>query len=116
MIPQWAHLVFDKNELFEILKISYDNEFASVICEYIYNSQNINRIYADDYRSIFEDTGFEIVEIKQASDIDYDWSCPLDNDIDLMDEIDKRLKNLLSKKSKFLDIRTRDIKVILKKN
>jgi len=58
-LPPWAHLYMPRHEMFEYLVEKFDQEFASKVIYYIFNSSHINRYFLDDFIKITDASRFK---------------------------------------------------------
>jgi len=58
----WGHLLQSRRQTFADIKARFDSTFAEEVIYHTYNSNHINRYFSEDYQSVFDASGFEIVE------------------------------------------------------
>jgi len=58
----WGHLLKSRAETFVDIRSRFDSAFAEEVIYNTYNSNHINRYFSEDYRVLFDDSGYEIVE------------------------------------------------------
>lgn len=110
-IPAWGHLYMDKKEMHEYLVKDCTKEEAGDICEMIYDDIWINRIGIKEMKSIFENSGMEVMELKENK---------LSNRLGWIEEtsVDELEPNIYEKlKDRFTEseLRTSSINLLLKK-
>jgi SAM-dependent methyltransferase len=66
MIP-WQHLIMGPPEMRAWLTHRYGAGYAEACVDWIYESPRINRLYFEDYRTLFEDAGFRGIESIRSS-------------------------------------------------
>ncbi|MBF0332207.1 MAG: class I SAM-dependent methyltransferase [Alphaproteobacteria bacterium] len=72
VIGPWAHLLRTPPEMFHFLRDHTDEETASQIVYYIYNSPHINRLFVEDYMAYLESSPF-------FGDVDATFSVSIDD-------------------------------------
>ena len=61
-LPAYAHLLMSEPELNRWCADQFDDaSLADAICEFVYRSPEQNRLFYDDYQTIFQDSAFELV-------------------------------------------------------
>lgn len=83
LIDDWAHLLYEKNELTDILRKKYDETTVNNLIYQTYQTDFLNRLFYDDYKDLFFYSGFEVKEFR-------DWHKPIAPD-------EKTLKKLQDK-------------------
>ena len=58
----WGHLLQTRSQAFADIARRFDSAFAEEVIYNTYNSNHINRYFSEDYRVVFDDSGFEILE------------------------------------------------------
>ena len=58
----WGHLLQSRSHTFADIRSRFDSAFAEEVIYSTYNSNHINRYFSEDYRTIFDDSGFEVFE------------------------------------------------------
>lgn len=114
LIPSWAHIVWNKDELNKVLAGVLDEDLVSNLRRHIFEVPYSNCICADHYEDCFTKTGWELVKITRSSVCDYtpkrvSWSHPLAEDL----VITQRLRKLMPK-LKNADFETRDMLCVLR--
>lgn len=71
-IPDWAHIYMTREEMLDHLtKNAIPPTHAEKICDWVYKSDQINRLIYDDYVDIFNISPFQIVRLASK-----DWKIP----------------------------------------
>ena len=60
----WGHLLQSRSQAYLDIKSRFDGVFAEEVIYSAYNSNHINRYFSEDYRLIFDESGFEIVDYR----------------------------------------------------
>lgn len=118
LLPPWAHLVFDEDELAELLSEVHTPELASAVSRYVFHSTWINRLFLDDYLRIFQRCPLAIEFLGGCSTFGYDYSPP---------DIDHPLARRLRPEGVLAEVRkrhgadkaeilTRDLEILLRKD
>jgi SAM-dependent methyltransferase len=58
----WGHLLQSRSQTYIDIRNRFDAPFAEEVIYNTYNSNHINRYFSEDYRVIFDDSEFDIVE------------------------------------------------------
>jgi SAM-dependent methyltransferase len=66
-IVPWQHLIMRPSDMEAWLKARYGTEYAEAAVEWIYLSPRLNRLFLDDYRTLFADAGFLGVDSIKAN-------------------------------------------------
>jgi len=116
LIPYWSHLIFTPAELLEVLQQFHPTQFAQAIVQWVYHIPWINRLLLNDYESIIKKTDFEIILFNKASQLDYKAKT-FSYDHALLKKLEpQNLKKEIQKKHrKLIDIKTRDLEILLRK-
>lgn len=116
LIPHWSHLIFTQSELLEVLQQFHPTQFAEAIVQWVYHIPWINRLLLNDYESIIKKTDFEILFFNKDSQLDYKAKT-FSYDHPLLKKLEpQNLENEIKKKyKKLIDIKTRDIEILLRK-
>ncbi len=64
LLPDWAHLIYTKEEVKSILSENYTANTAEYISDWIFHTNFLNRLFYDDYKKIIESSTFNIVEFR----------------------------------------------------
>ena len=56
VFPDWYHLTKSRDELFELLEDKYSKEVASKVCQYVYDSSDLNRLTDGDFARLLEES------------------------------------------------------------
>lgn len=117
LIPHWYHLIFDQDELTQILVTRLDTALVKKVVHHVYQGTWVNRMFYEDYITSFYKSDFTIVAIAGSDTLDYTPTFP-DYDHPLVSN--SRTQNILAtiqqkngKDKK--NIYCRDMKVILRK-
>lgn len=110
-IPAWGHLYMDKKEMHEYLVKDCTKEEADDICGMIYDDIWINRIGIKEMKSIFENSGMEVMELKENK---------LSNRLGWLektsvDEFEPQMYEKLKDRFTESELRTSSINLLLKK-
>lgn len=62
-IPKWGHLLMRPPEMYEFLLDHTDTETADEIVYQVYHSENLNRLFFEDYELYFSQSAFNDIEI-----------------------------------------------------
>jgi hypothetical protein len=57
-IPKWGHLLMRPPEMYRYLLAHTDAEAAGEIVWQVYHSENLNRLFVEDYEAYFRDSRF----------------------------------------------------------
>lgn len=60
----WGHLLQSRGQTYLDIRSRFDRAFAEEVIYSTYNSNHINRYFSEDYRVIFDESGFEIVDYR----------------------------------------------------
>jgi SAM-dependent methyltransferase len=58
----WGHLLQSRSQTFADIASRFDSAFAEEVIYNTYNSNHISRYFSEDYRVVFDDSCFEILE------------------------------------------------------
>lgn len=58
----WGHLLQSRRQAFADVTYRFDSEFAEEVVYCTWNSSHINRYFSEDYRFIFDHSGFNVIE------------------------------------------------------
>jgi hypothetical protein len=58
----WGHLLQSRSQTYIDIRNRFDSSFAEEVIYNTYNSNHINRYFSEDYRVVFDDSGFDVVE------------------------------------------------------
>lgn len=100
IIPEWAHLLYSKEELSQLLIGTYSEKMIEQILIQVYESDGINRLFYEDYIDIINNSGFKILEIRN-------WHKPI--------YPDKQTQQILEKKYNKRNFSTISTKILLQK-
>lgn len=64
-IPKWGHLLMTPPEMYRFLLDHTDPEAADEIVYHVYHSENLNRLFYEDYEGYFARSRFEKIELKK---------------------------------------------------
>ncbi len=64
LIPPWGHLIMRPPELCRHLYQLTDRETSDTIVYYVYNSDHINRFFAEDYINFIEQSSFRSIRVQ----------------------------------------------------
>ena len=64
-IPKWGHLLMRPQEMYEYLLDHTDADAADEIVYHVYHSENLNRLFYEDYEQYFAHSPFQRFEIKR---------------------------------------------------
>lgn len=73
LLRPWNHLVLTRPEMFAMLQPELGDEFAALAVSSIYESNRINRLFAEEYLRHFDNLAFEIERLdpwSTASEVD----------------------------------------------
>jgi len=62
----WGHLLQSRRQTFGDISKRFDADFAEEVIYNTYNSNHINRYFSEDYRTIFEASGFNIIDYQHT--------------------------------------------------
>jgi hypothetical protein len=57
-VPPWGHLLYDRSELYEIIKDKVADGQAELAIDLIYNHPRVNRLFTEDYIAVFLASAF----------------------------------------------------------
>jgi len=60
----WGHLLQSRSQTFADIRSRFDRAFAEEVIYNTYNSNHINRYFSEDYRVIFDESGFQVLEFQ----------------------------------------------------
>jgi SAM-dependent methyltransferase len=58
----WGHLLHSRSQAYIDIRNRFDAPFAEEVIYNAYNSNHVNRYFSEDYRVVFDDSGFDVVE------------------------------------------------------
>lgn len=100
LVPDWGHLLYNEQELSALLNKEFDDSIVKQIIFQTYKTDFLNRLFYDDYKDLFCNSGFEVNEFR-------DWHKPYLPDINML--------GLLQKKYDKENFSTVSIKTLLQK-
>lgn len=62
----WGHLLQNREQVFADICSRFDTDFADEVIYSTWNTTHINRYFSEDYRIIFEHSGFELLEYHET--------------------------------------------------
>jgi SAM-dependent methyltransferase len=65
-VPHFGHLLYSADELRAHLRSKTSQALLNAIIAWIYKENGINRLFYEDYFMIFEESGFQIMEINEV--------------------------------------------------
>lgn len=110
ILPKWYHLLYSECELREIINKYFSSKDTDIIINFLFHSNNINRLFFNDYLEIFRSTGFKIILFKASDLLDYDLNPTIKNSFS-----DDEIKSQLTKMYGQNNYDCRDIMVLLEK-
>jgi SAM-dependent methyltransferase len=60
----WGHLLQSRSQTYMDISTRFDCSFAEEVIYYTYNSNHINRYFSEDYRVLFDASGFEVADYR----------------------------------------------------
>ncbi|WP_216215533.1 class I SAM-dependent methyltransferase [Amycolatopsis aidingensis] len=78
LLPPWAHLAYERDELAELLADALPAELAELLLWHVHDSDTVNRLFFEDYVSAALDSGLRWVEVTASAQLDYLISAPFD--------------------------------------
>lgn len=99
-IPPYGHLIYDKDDLAELLKNTLPEDVVDNIIYQTYKSDTINRLFYEDYIEIINKSKFKIYEIR-------DWHKTVSSD--------EKTQLILKDKYPDKNFNTVSMKILLKK-
>jgi SAM-dependent methyltransferase len=100
-IPEWSHLIYQPEELRDVIKDKYPAKVVDKIIYDTYVSNNVNRLFYEDYINIVNNSNFLIHELRN-------WHEPIALDKDMQGFLEKKYPD----KKNFS---TRSLKILLQK-
>lgn len=64
ILPPYAHLLMSPNEILQYLEEQYGSELSKVISNYVFYSDEQNKLFFEDYESIIRNSPFQIILFK----------------------------------------------------
>ena len=83
VIPKWAHLLYSKEELSELLAGKYSESLINQMLFQVYDSDRVNRLFYEDYINIINNSGFKILELRN-------WHKPIYPDKETQQVLEKK--------------------------
>jgi len=65
-IPPWGHLLMRPQEMCKYLLDHTDPEAAEAIVYHVYHTENLNRLFVEDYETYFQNSPFESYSIQSS--------------------------------------------------
>jgi ubiquinone/menaquinone biosynthesis C-methylase UbiE len=62
-VPNYSHLLLSQDEMRGILKQKVSERLTDAIVKWIYESEDINRLFYEDYVRVFQESQFEIISL-----------------------------------------------------
>jgi len=78
----WGHLLQSRSQAYIDIRNRFDAPFAEEVIYNTYNSNHINRYFSEDYRVVFDCSGFDVVE--------YQITFPRNPDVELQATLESR--------------------------
>jgi SAM-dependent methyltransferase len=76
LLPPWAHLLYDEDELRQILRTGIDERLVELVVDHVFHSAKINRLFLEQYVDLALAGPLDVVEIAASDELDYEIRTP----------------------------------------
>ncbi|WDV44736.1 class I SAM-dependent methyltransferase [Clostridiaceae bacterium M8S5] len=111
VIPHWSHLAYKREEFQKFMNRKFDENISAKITEAIYDSDWLNRLHFEEYVDIINNSQLRLLELSTCDLVDYEYEFP---NYGITEH--QLLKKTISHHKTNIDVYTRDILLIMKKD
>ncbi|RKT82955.1 Methyltransferase domain-containing protein [Saccharopolyspora antimicrobica] len=116
LLPPWAHLAYDREELRELLRSGMPEDLADLLVWHVHDSTTINRSFFEDYLDAAVRSGLQWCEVSASEHLDYEIATP-ELDSALLREVapNQLAADLTRERGRPTSVGIRDVLMVLRK-
>ncbi|MBB5909968.1 class I SAM-dependent methyltransferase [Actinoalloteichus hymeniacidonis] len=116
LLPPWAHLAYDREELRALLRSGLTEELADLLVAHVHDDDTINRSFFEDYVAAALASGLEWVQLSATDQLDYQIAPP-EYDAGLLRTVDpaQLAREVSHRRGVSTQLGVRDVLMVLRK-